>query len=203
MSKKASHLVGGEKFLPDAKQRQAGIFTLQTLVRGPLRLEAGMRVEFEQASCQRRRANREPRFVAPIHDRLRIAWRELRSGADMAGRAVGFPCRTRAIDRRIVCRRTARWQRIVRGRRSRAEAGKEPLVRRQPPSHGRPGAPRGQSLLQPFLQFHFLELHRRNRRRQRPAVLPVPGTPGKLLRLRAAMPTPSSASSEASTGAAI
>ena len=39
------HLVGEEKFLPDAKQRQAGIFTLQTLVRGPLRLEAGVRVE--------------------------------------------------------------------------------------------------------------------------------------------------------------
>lgn len=45
------HLVGAEKFLPDAKQRQAGIFTLQTLVRGPLRLEAGARVELSKLSA--------------------------------------------------------------------------------------------------------------------------------------------------------
>ncbi|QIL01420.1 TonB-dependent receptor [Sphingomonas sinipercae] len=39
---------GEEKFLPDARQQQAGLFTVQTLVRGPLRLEAGARVEFSK-----------------------------------------------------------------------------------------------------------------------------------------------------------
>ncbi|HEX6603688.1 MAG TPA: TonB-dependent receptor [Sphingomicrobium sp.] len=36
---------GEEKFLPDARQKQAGLFTLQTYVSGPLRLEGGLRVE--------------------------------------------------------------------------------------------------------------------------------------------------------------
>lgn len=39
---------GEEKFLPDSKQRQAGLFTMQTLTRGPLRLEGGLRVEFSK-----------------------------------------------------------------------------------------------------------------------------------------------------------
>jgi iron complex outermembrane receptor protein len=36
---------GEEVFLPDARQKQAGLFTLQTYVTGPFRLEAGARVE--------------------------------------------------------------------------------------------------------------------------------------------------------------
>ena len=36
---------GEEKFLPDSRQKQFGIFTLQSLKRGPLRLEAGLRFE--------------------------------------------------------------------------------------------------------------------------------------------------------------
>ncbi|MEO6255910.1 MAG: TonB-dependent receptor [Sphingomicrobium sp.] len=36
---------GEEKFLPDSRQKQVGLFTLQTLVRGRLRLEAGARLE--------------------------------------------------------------------------------------------------------------------------------------------------------------
>jgi iron complex outermembrane receptor protein len=36
---------GEEKFLPDSRQRQAGLFTVQTYVNGPIRLEAGARVE--------------------------------------------------------------------------------------------------------------------------------------------------------------
>ena len=38
-------IIGEEKFLPESRQRQAGIFTLQSLKRGPLRLEAGLRFE--------------------------------------------------------------------------------------------------------------------------------------------------------------
>jgi len=38
-------IVGEEKFLPDSRQQQIGVFTLQSLVRGPLRLEAGVRFE--------------------------------------------------------------------------------------------------------------------------------------------------------------
>ena len=39
---------GEEKFLPDAKQSQAGLFTMQSIVRGPLRLEGGIRVELSK-----------------------------------------------------------------------------------------------------------------------------------------------------------
>jgi len=38
-------LSGDEKYLPDSRNRQLGFFTLQSLVRGPLRVEAGVRVE--------------------------------------------------------------------------------------------------------------------------------------------------------------
>jgi iron complex outermembrane receptor protein len=37
---------GDEKFLPDSRQKQTGLFTVQTLVTGPWRLEGGVRVEF-------------------------------------------------------------------------------------------------------------------------------------------------------------
>ena len=36
---------GEEKFLPESKQRQTGVFTMQSIVRGPLRIEGGARVE--------------------------------------------------------------------------------------------------------------------------------------------------------------
>ena len=39
------HLSGDEKYLPDSTNRQLGFFTLQSLVRGPIRFEAGARVE--------------------------------------------------------------------------------------------------------------------------------------------------------------
>ena len=42
---------GEEKFLPDSRQRQTGLFTMQSLVRGPLRLEGGARVEFTKADA--------------------------------------------------------------------------------------------------------------------------------------------------------
>jgi len=43
---------GEEKFLPPSKQKQLGLFTMQSLVRGPLRLEGGARIEFSKASAQ-------------------------------------------------------------------------------------------------------------------------------------------------------
>jgi iron complex outermembrane receptor protein len=43
---------GDEKFLPDSEQRQTGLFTMQSLVRGPLRLEGGFRVEFSKLTAQ-------------------------------------------------------------------------------------------------------------------------------------------------------
>ena len=43
---------GEEKFLPDSRQKQTGLFTLQTFVKGPLRLEGGARVEFSSLSAE-------------------------------------------------------------------------------------------------------------------------------------------------------
>ncbi len=43
---------GEEKFLPESRQSQAGLFTMQSLVRGPLRLEGGFRVEFSKAKAE-------------------------------------------------------------------------------------------------------------------------------------------------------
>ena len=43
---------GEEKFLPDSRQKQTGLFTLQTYVKGPLRIEGGARVEFSKLSAK-------------------------------------------------------------------------------------------------------------------------------------------------------
>ena len=43
---------GEEKFLPTSRQRQSGLFTLQTLVRGPWRFEGGARVEFSRLTAK-------------------------------------------------------------------------------------------------------------------------------------------------------
>ncbi len=39
------HLAGDEKYLPDSTNRQLGLFTLQSIVKGPIRFEAGARIE--------------------------------------------------------------------------------------------------------------------------------------------------------------
>ena len=39
---------GEEKFLPDSRQRQTGLFTLQSYVNGPFRAEGGARLEFSK-----------------------------------------------------------------------------------------------------------------------------------------------------------
>jgi iron complex outermembrane receptor protein len=43
---------GDEKFLPDSRQRETGLFTLQTFVSGPWRVEGGARVEFSRLSAE-------------------------------------------------------------------------------------------------------------------------------------------------------
>jgi iron complex outermembrane receptor protein len=43
---------GEEKFLPDSRQKQTGLFTLQTYVQGPLRIEGGARIEFSKLTAQ-------------------------------------------------------------------------------------------------------------------------------------------------------
>jgi iron complex outermembrane recepter protein len=43
---------GDEKFLPDSRQKQAGLFTLQTYVTGPFRFEGGARIEFSKLTAQ-------------------------------------------------------------------------------------------------------------------------------------------------------
>ena len=42
----SARIRGEEKYLPDSRNRQIGLFTLQSLARGPLRIEGGARVEF-------------------------------------------------------------------------------------------------------------------------------------------------------------
>ena len=43
---------GEEKFLPDSRQKQAGLFTLQTYVSGPWRFEGGVRIEFSKLTAE-------------------------------------------------------------------------------------------------------------------------------------------------------
>ena len=45
------HIDGEEKFLPPSKQKQFGIFTMQSLVRGQWRVEGGARIEFNNLSA--------------------------------------------------------------------------------------------------------------------------------------------------------
>ena len=66
---------GEEKFLPDSEQRQAGLFTLQTLVSGPFRFEGGARVEFSKLDAEADEQLGDARPVARLHDLLRLARR--------------------------------------------------------------------------------------------------------------------------------
>jgi iron complex outermembrane receptor protein len=53
------HLSGEEKYLPDSTNRQLGFFTLQSVVRGPIRFEGGLRVE-----SARLHADEDPQIAA-------------------------------------------------------------------------------------------------------------------------------------------
>jgi iron complex outermembrane receptor protein len=50
--KRKVFIEGEEKFLPLSHQQQTGLFTMQNLVRGPLRLEAGARIEFSKLEAE-------------------------------------------------------------------------------------------------------------------------------------------------------
>lgn len=45
-------IIGEEKFLPESRQQQGGIFTLQSLKQGPLRLEGGFRFEHSRLRAE-------------------------------------------------------------------------------------------------------------------------------------------------------
>src|SRR5205085_1074143 len=45
------HLVGEEKYLPDSRVRQTGLFTMQSLALGKVRVEGGARVEFAKLTA--------------------------------------------------------------------------------------------------------------------------------------------------------
>ena len=60
---------GAEKFLPDSEQRQTGLFTLQTFVDGPLRVEGGGRVEFSELT-----AHEDEQLETPAHSRNFTTW---------------------------------------------------------------------------------------------------------------------------------
>ena len=60
---------GDEKYLPDSRNRQFGLFTLQSLIRGPVQFEGGVRVEFaklESDADAQIAANGGPIGAAPI-----------------------------------------------------------------------------------------------------------------------------------------
>ena len=48
---RTARIRGDEKFLPDSEQRQTGLFTVQTYVNGPFRLEGGARIEFSKLTA--------------------------------------------------------------------------------------------------------------------------------------------------------
>ena len=66
---RTARIEGDEKFLPDSEQRQTGLFTLQTLVSGPLRIEGGARVEFSRLT-----ADADAQLDTPDRERNYTTW---------------------------------------------------------------------------------------------------------------------------------
>jgi len=64
-----ARILGEEKFLPDSRQRQAGLFTLQTYVSGPVRLEGGVRIEFSRLT-----ADADDQLETPAYSRRFTTW---------------------------------------------------------------------------------------------------------------------------------
>jgi iron complex outermembrane receptor protein len=56
---------GDEKYLPDSRNKQLGLFTLQTVQSGPIRFEGGLRVEFARLNAK------ADERIAEIGDELR------------------------------------------------------------------------------------------------------------------------------------
>ena len=66
---RSARIRGEEKFLPDSGQRQTGLFTLQSYLSGPVRIEAGGRVEFS-----RLRADADEQLATPARSRSFTTW---------------------------------------------------------------------------------------------------------------------------------
>lgn len=66
---RSARIEGEEKFLPDSRQRQAGIFTVQTLVSGPFRVEAGGRIESSKLT-----ADEDQQLETPARSRKFTTW---------------------------------------------------------------------------------------------------------------------------------
>jgi iron complex outermembrane receptor protein len=49
--RRSARILGEEKFLPDSRQRQIGLFTMQNYMSGPLRIEGGARIEFSRLAA--------------------------------------------------------------------------------------------------------------------------------------------------------
>ncbi|NUT00262.1 MAG: TonB-dependent receptor [Sphingomonas sp.] len=64
-----ARIVGEEKFLPDSRQRQAGLFTLQTYVSGKVRVEGGARIEFSKLG-----ADADDQLETPARSRSFTTW---------------------------------------------------------------------------------------------------------------------------------
>ena len=159
---------GDEKYLPDSRERQLGFFTLQSLVRGPLRFEGGARVESAIVSRRRRSqiaANGGPVGASPIspqlHARLGVARRQLRVRRGWRAGPVAVAQRARALDPRAVRQRRARRQRSSFWSATRPRHRSEQRRRAQRPPHDRAGPRPGQRLLQPLRQLHFPGADRR------------------------------------------
>ena len=132
---------GEEKFLPDARQKQSGLFTLQTLVSGPFRLEGGAAGRVQPADGPGGRAARDAGARAAISPPCRA-----RSAAVTRSRRDGAPaCRCR-----ISARAPAIDELFANGPHGGSQAfevgdpdldpEKQPVGRGQPAPHHRPGA---------------------------------------------------------------
>jgi iron complex outermembrane receptor protein len=62
--KQDARIRGDEKYLPDSRNQQFGLFTLQSLVSGPIRFEGGVRVEFTRLHAD------EDERIAEIGDEI-------------------------------------------------------------------------------------------------------------------------------------
>ena len=175
ISSQDARIRGDEKYLPDSRKRQIGLFTLQTLVSGPVRFEGGAAGRIRRASTPTRtRRSHGSRRAGdrrqPTPPRAQLHRRSpARLGANyeirarLARRPVALAQRARAGDRGTV-RRTARTAAASSSsRRSRPRAGEEQRGRAQRAPHDRAGPRPGQRLLQPLLELHLPGADRRDR----------------------------------------
>ena len=157
---------GEEKFLPDSQQHQAGLFTMQSLVKGHAAARGRLPRRVQQAGrgcgCRPRHAGDEPRF----HDLSRA--RSAAAYEFSPGWRAGLTCRAaRGLPRSTSCSPTARMPAPRRSKsaiptstRKRASAI-EASIRK----HGGPVKLTATALLQPLLQLHLPGADRRDRGR--------------------------------------